>query len=149
MGTSQEDLVRQIETLLRQTSFLVKKRGREILADFSMTIPQLHALLVVRDNPSITMGALCERLYLACSTATDLVDRLEKNGFLERTKDFNDRRVVRLQITDKGLDVINKVIEARRRYVSSILTSLTQKEKEQLVSSLGKLHSLMLNEVVN
>jgi len=144
-----DDAVTKIERLLRHVAFIIKKRGRDILVDFGITTPQFNALLVLRDNPNITMGDLCEKLFLACSTATDLIDRMEKNGLLERSRDKQDRRVIRLSISEKGRSVISEVIEARRRYVASILEKLTPEEIEQLGNSLDKLHSLMVNERVS
>ena len=144
-----DDAVTKIERLLRHVAFIIKKRGRDILVDFGITTPQFNALLVLRDNPNITMGDLCEKLFLACSTATDLIDRMEKNGLLERSRDKQDRRVIRLSISEKGRSVISEVIEARRRYIASILEKLTPDEIEQLGNSLDKLHSLMVNERVS
>ena len=149
MPDKTDDAVIKIERLLRHVAFIIKKRGRDILVDFGITTPQFNALLVLRDNPNITMGDLCEKLFLACSTATDLIDRMEKNGLLERSRDKQDRRVIRLSISDKGRQVISEVIEARRRYVASILGKLTAEEIEQLGNSLDKLHSLMVSERVS
>ncbi|HHY17364.1 MAG TPA: MarR family transcriptional regulator [Firmicutes bacterium] len=142
------DSVIQVERLLRHVAFIIKRRGRDILSDFDITTPQFLALLVLRDQPGITMGELCDRLFLACSTATDLIDRMEKNGYLERKRDTQDRRVIRLAITPKGKDVIHQVIVARRNYVDSILKQLTQEEIDELAQSLEKLHSLMFAEKV-
>lgn len=144
-----DDSVAKIEGLLRHVAFIIKKRGRDMLVDFGITTPQFNALLTLRDHPNITMGDLCEQLFLACSTATDLIDRMEKNGFLERARDPQDRRVIRLSISDKGKDVISEVIAARRRYVASILEKLTAEEIDQLGDSLDKLHSLMVSEKVS
>ncbi|MGI6619900.1 MAG: MarR family winged helix-turn-helix transcriptional regulator [Bacillota bacterium] len=138
------DSVVRIERLLRHVAFIIKKRGRDILSDFDITTPQFLALVVLKDKPGITMGELCERLYLACSTATDLIDRMEKNGYLERNRDPDDRRVIRLSITEKGQNIIDQVINARRRYVDSILKQLTQEEIDQLERSLEKLDALMV-----
>ena len=134
----------RIERLLRHVAFIIKKRGRDILSDFEITTPQFLALVVLKDKPGITMGELRERLFLACSTATDLIDRMEKNGYLERNRDPEDRRVIRLSITGKGKDIISQVINARRRYVESILAQLTQEEIDQLERSLEKLDALMV-----
>jgi DNA-binding MarR family transcriptional regulator len=142
------DSVTKIERLLRHVAFIIKKRGRDILVDFGITSPQFNALLALREQPNMTMGELCEKLFLACSTATDLIDRMEKNGFLERNRDAQDRRVIRLSISEKGQDVIKEVIAARRRYVASMLEKLTPNEIEQLGASLDKLHSLMVEEKV-
>jgi len=138
------DSVVRIERLLRHVAFIIKKRGRDILSDFDITTPQFLALVVLKDRPGITMGELCERLYLACSTATDLIDRMEKNGYLERNRDADDRRVIRLSITEKGQNIIDQVINARRRYVYSILKQLTQEEIDQLAQALEKLDALMV-----
>lgn len=138
----------KIEALLRHVAFIIKKRGRDIIVDFGITTPQFHALLALRDSPNMTMGELCEKLFLACSTATDLIDRMEKNGFLERNRDTQDRRVIRLAITEKGREVISEVVAARRRYVASMLEKLSSTEIEQLGTSLDKLHSLMVQEKV-
>jgi len=129
-------------------SFIIKRRGRDILKDFDITTPQFLALQVLRDEPGITMGELCEKLFLACSTATDLVDRMEKNGYVNRQRDLEDRRVIRLFITEKGEEIIHEVILARRRYVEQILKQLSAEEIEQLATSLEKLHSLMHSENV-
>jgi DNA-binding MarR family transcriptional regulator len=136
----------QIEELLRHVAVIIKKRGRDILSDFAITNPQFNALLVLDNHPDITMGELCDRLYLACSTATDLIDRMEKNGLLERRRDVDDRRVIRLRPTPKAKEVIDRVIQARRRYVKSILTKLEKKDIETLARSLQQLHSLMTEE---
>ncbi|HHX29086.1 MAG: MarR family winged helix-turn-helix transcriptional regulator [Bacillota bacterium] len=143
-----DDPVTKIERSLRHVAFIIKKRGRDILVDFGITSPQFGALLALRENPNITMGELCDKLFLACSTATDLVDRMEKNGFLERKRDAQDRRVIRLSISDMGKRVISEVVAARRRYVSSILEKLTDEEISQLAQSLDRLHSLMFQEKV-
>lgn len=140
--------VAEIERLLRHVSFIIKKRGRDILKNFDITTPQFLALQVLRDEPGITMGELCEKLFLAYSTATDLVDRMEKNGYVNRQRDLEDRRVIRLFITEKGEEIIHEVILARRRYVEQILKELSAEEIEQLATLLEKLHLLMHSEDV-
>ncbi|MEX0974842.1 MAG: MarR family transcriptional regulator [Bacillota bacterium] len=148
MPDATDESVTKIERLLRHVAFIIKKRGRDILIDFGITSPQFNALLTLREYPKMTMGELCEKLFLACSTATDLIDRMEKNGLLERNRDTEDRRVIRLSTSEKGQQVINEVIVARRRYVASMLEKLTPEEADQLGMSLDKLHSLMVSEKV-
>ncbi|MDP3487079.1 MAG: MarR family transcriptional regulator, partial [Bacillota bacterium] len=79
-----ESHVEDVERLIRTVSAIIKKRGREILADFDITPPQFNALLTLIQSGSLTIGELGERMYLACSTATDLVDRMERNGLVAR-----------------------------------------------------------------
>jgi DNA-binding MarR family transcriptional regulator len=139
--------VAEIEELLRNVSTILKKRGRDILSNFDITPPQLDALLVLRDFGELTMGELCQKMFLACSTATDLIDRMERNGLIERVRDTADRRVIRLKVLAKGTSVIDQVLEARRSYLVNILAEIDVADKERLIQSLEQLNYLMTREV--
>lgn len=137
----------EIEDLLRSVGQILKKRGRDILGNFDITNPQFDALLVLREYGELTMGELCGKMFLACSTATDLIDRMERNGLIERIRDTADRRVIRLKVLPKGNAVIDEVLEARRSYLATILAELDVTEKERLIQSLHQLNYLMTREI--
>jgi len=139
--------VAEIEELLRNVSTILKKRGRDILSNFDITPPQLDALLVLREYGELTMGELCQKMFLACSTATDLIDRMERNGLIERVRDTADRRVIRLKVLQKGSSVIDEVLEARRTHLATILAEIDVADKERLIQSLEQLNYLMTREV--
>lgn len=139
--------VAEIEELLRSVSTILKKRGRDILSNFDITPPQLDALLVLREFGELTMGELCQKMFLACSTATDLIDRMERNGLIERVRDTADRRVIRLKVLEKGSSVIDEVLEARRGYLATILAEIDVADKERLIQSLEQLNYLMTRTV--
>lgn len=135
--------VTKVEELIRQVAVIITHRGRRQLENYSVTPPQFSALLVLIKNGEITMGELCQKLFLACSTVTDLIDRMEKNGFVERFKDEKDRRVSRLRVLPAGFSVYEEVLKARQAYVSSMLEKLSPEEHQQIVTALEKLHSVM------
>jgi len=137
-----------IDRLLRVVARIVKKRGRDILASFDITPPQLDALIHLRESGDITMGELCQKMYLACSTATDLIDRMERGGLIVRQRDTTDRRVIRLHITEPGNGVISQVMEARREYLRTILAKMDDADKQRLIDALDQIHTLMTGEKV-
>lgn len=137
----------EIEDLLRSVGAILRKRGRDILGNFDITNPQFDALLVLREFGELTMGELCGKMFLACSTATDLIDRMERNGLIERVRDTADRRVIRLRVLPKGNAVIDEVLEARRGYLATILSELDVVDKERLIQSLDQLNYLMTREI--
>jgi len=122
---------------------IIRKRGREILSGFGITPPQLNALVILNEQGEITMGELCDRMYLACSTATDLIDRMERNGLIERERDRTDRRVIRLKVLDPGRKIIEEVLTARKRYLGVVLAQVPEQERDLLIKYLGDLHALM------
>src|SRR5699024_2680000 len=130
-GLSQE-LVSDIERLVREISNVVKRKGREILNEFPITPPQFAALLWLNQEGDLTIGDLSQKMYLACSTMTDLVDRMEKNGLVERVRDERDRRVVRIHLLDKGKSIIRDVMAARQSYLSDVLVHFSEAEIKEM-----------------
>ncbi|MGB3367019.1 MAG: MarR family transcriptional regulator, partial [Acidaminobacteraceae bacterium] len=82
-----------IEENLRLVCGKVKNKGREILSDYDITPPQFNALLTLIEHDGLTIGELSNKMYLACSTVTDLLDRMERNELVVRVRDEKDRRI--------------------------------------------------------
>ncbi|MFO7273964.1 MAG: MarR family transcriptional regulator [Bacillota bacterium] len=131
--------VAEIDSLLREVGGLLRKWGRDILSGFEITNPQFEALLVLREHGELTMGELCAKMFLACSTATDLIDRMERNGLIERVRDTADRRVIRLRVLPKGHQLIDQILEARQSYLAGALSGLGTSDKARLIWSLQQL----------
>ena len=137
------EMVAIIEKELRYISGIIKQKGREMLSNYKITPPQFVALQWLFEDGDMTIGELSNKMYLACSTTTDLVDRMEKNLLVERVKDPNDRRVVRIHLLDEGERIIDEVIKKRQAYLEAILVNFSQEETQLLQNNLTKLHQEM------
>lgn len=111
-----------IEENFRWVCGKIKKKGREILSDFEITPPQFEALQHLIKEGDLTIGELSNKMYLACSTVTDLLDRMERNNLVVRVKDEKDRRIVRIKVLDKGHQLIEQVLHTRQKYLSEVLS---------------------------
>jgi MarR family transcriptional regulator, organic hydroperoxide resistance regulator len=132
-----------IEKELRYIAVIIKQKGREILSNYTITPPQFVALQWLFEDGDMTIGELSNKMYLACSTTTDLVDRMEKNELLMRVKDPNDRRVVRIHLLDEGKRIIDEVIKKRQAYLEEVLKNFSNEETMILKDNLIKLHQEM------
>lgn len=141
-----EQTVADLEKALRQISGIIKQKGREILNDFAITPPQFVALQWLMENGDLTIGELSNKMYLACSTTTDLVDRMEKNLLVIRIKDPKDRRVVRIHLLQEGERIIEEVIQKRQNYLRDMLVNFKEEELTTLEKSLIKLQHEMREE---
>jgi len=137
------DIFANIEKDLRYISGIIKQKGREMLSNYKITPPQFVALQWLFEDGDMTIGELSNKMYLACSTTTDLVDRMEKNLLVERVKDPTDRRVVRIHLLDEGKRIIDEVIKKRKVYLEEVLKNFSTEEIQLLQSSLMKLHQEM------
>ncbi|MEK4426507.1 MarR family winged helix-turn-helix transcriptional regulator [Solibacillus sp. FSL K6-1523] len=132
-----------LEKELRYISHLIKQKGREILSNYTITPPQFVALQWLHESGDMTIGDLSTKMYLAFSTTTDLVDRMEKNELVQRVRDEKDRRVVRIHLLPEGERIIAEVILKRQNYLHDIMGEFDEVEFEQLSKNLQKLHLLM------
>ena len=132
-----------MEKELRYISGIIKQKGREILNSYTITPPQFVALQWLFEHGDMTIGDLSNKMYLAFSTTTDLVDRMEKNDLVMRVREEQDRRVVRIKLLKEGERVIEEVIEKRQDYLQNVLSDFDEKEVEQLSFLLEKLHKNM------
>lgn len=132
-----------IEKEMRYISVLLKQKGREILSDYTITPPQFDALQWLHEFGDMTIGELSNKMYLAHSTMTVLIDRMEKAELVKRVKDEHDRRVVQIHILPLGEKIIQDVIQQRQAYLKQLMEHFEEDEETELLRLLSKLHLLM------
>lgn len=138
--------IARMEKELRYISGIIKQQGRKLLGNYSITPPQFVALQWLFEHGDMTIGDLSNKMYLAFSTTTDLVDRMENNQLVKRVRDEHDRRVVRIHLLEEGGRIIEEVIDKRRKYLNSVLVDFSEDEITEFSNLLTKLHEEMIKE---
>jgi len=93
----------------------------------------------LHQNPGSTMGQLSQAISVPLYTATRMVDSLVENGLANRLSDPDDRRIVRVILTDNGLR-FHEAMEARlAQDFHKIMACLTPEEQRILIALLHKL----------
>jgi DNA-binding MarR family transcriptional regulator len=139
-----DDLIINVEKDLRSICVKVKNKGREILSEFDITTPQFNALLYLVFDGEMTLGELSSKMYLACSTITDLLDRMEKAQLVKRYKDEKDKRVYRVKVLEKGNDLIEQVLHHRRKFISDSLLEVGEEDRAVLSKHIALLNELLV-----
>lgn len=136
----------EIEKYLRKVDYIIRKKGREIINDFGITVPQFTALQFIISEGNLTIGELSQKMALACSTITDLIDRMEKTELVVRKKDEKDKRVVRVEVQPVGYELVQKVLEKRRLYLAEKLNEFEEEDKKFLKEALTSLYFAMKDD---
>jgi DNA-binding MarR family transcriptional regulator len=87
--------------LYRASRAMIRAYG-PLLEPLGLTYPQYLALLVLWEEDAVSVRQLGERLSLDSATLTPLLKRLETQGAIERRRDPEDERVVRVRLTKQG-----------------------------------------------
>jgi len=90
---------------------------------------------------NITMGEFSNALSVPLSTATRIADWLVDHEYIQRLPDSDDRRVVRVSLTDTGKELFKAIDRYIRQRMQQILSSLTDEERTILLTLVSKVVS--------
>ncbi len=121
-------------------------RFSRLFREHGLTVSRFNILrnLILADRP-LTCGEIGERMVQLVPAITSLIDHLEKQGLVERERSCEDRRVVHIQITKRGREVADSLMEPLAELEQSLLKQLTRAELKTLIALLEKTR-LSINE---
>jgi DNA-binding MarR family transcriptional regulator len=104
--------------------------------DDDVTLAQYRALVVLWTRGPRRAADLADALEVTPSTASRMVERLVRKGLVGRSRSDEDRRTVSLELTAAGREVVQQVIEHRRREISGILEQMPTRGRKALTATL-------------
>lgn len=111
-----------------------------ILAKNDLSQGRFLTLIVMNRNPyeEVNPSFLAEKIGVRRPTMTGLLDKLERDGLIERRIYRRDRRKMSVCLTENGRRVLDEILPYYYRNIAKIMTSLTEKERMELIKLLGK-----------
>jgi MarR family transcriptional regulator for hemolysin len=124
----------QIEQLFQQITWQGRHHFARRLQAFGLTVPQYLALeTIARLGPNATMGEVGEAIQLPPSSMTGIVDRLVRDGLVERGTLANDRRAVASTITPAGQTLVATVQRRKHEDLTAMLEGLSEADLSDFV----------------
>jgi DNA-binding MarR family transcriptional regulator len=118
---------------------LMVKRPPELIPDLEISQQETRAIVVLGRKGSAIMSDLAGDLVLPLSTATHTMDKLVAKGLAERGRDDENRRTVRVSLTDKGKAVYQSFVDFQRAMGRSMLEALSPGEREMFLELMAKI----------
>lgn len=128
-----------INDILKIVPVFVRKVHAGTIEHMSLTPAQLFVLMLIVEKGQCRLSDVSHELSISAPTATGIVDRLERDGYVKRQHDDLDRRVVNVVLTPKGKKFISKSHEKKFDRFRKILNILSTKEQEQYLHILHRL----------
>ena len=98
-------------------------------------------LSILRRENGIGQKELAERLQIRPASLSELLDKMQKSGWIQRQVNERDRRKINVFLTDSGQIVSEQMMEALRDMANGVFGVLNQEEQTQLETLLSKLIS--------
>jgi MarR family transcriptional regulator, 2-MHQ and catechol-resistance regulon repressor len=125
--------------LLWKASKAVEAHARRSVESTGLGLSDFGVLEALLHKGPLPVSALGKKVLLSSGSITVAVDRLEKNGLVERGSDATDRRARIVHLTGEGRTLIRKVFAEHERDMERVFSRLAKQERNTLGALLRKL----------
>jgi MarR family transcriptional regulator, organic hydroperoxide resistance regulator len=137
--TNKSEKVSRIIDNIRRLFKAVNEHSKKAEHETGITGPQLWTIKIIGDLSPVRVSDLARRMYLHPATVVGILDRLESRKLVKRVRSKEDRRVVKVRLTDEGKKIIAKAPQVAQGLLVAGLEVLPNKRLEELDSALEEL----------
>lgn len=115
----------------------------KIRNEFGLSAAEYNALLTIRYDEKMLCNAFSEKMGLSASRGSRIIDRLTKKGFVKGEAVPDDRRILKISMTDKGIALKNLINKKMDECENEILGKLSRQQREEVRNTLEMLSEIM------
>jgi MarR family transcriptional regulator, organic hydroperoxide resistance regulator len=141
--TESAKVVAELIDNLRRVFQAVNEQSKKVERETGLTGPQLWAIKVIAENAPIKVSELARRMYLHPATVVGILDRLEGHGLVMRTRSVEDRRVVEIDLTGKGKQLLEHSPEVAQGMLVKGLETLQEEKLYRISDGLKQLVEIL------
>jgi DNA-binding MarR family transcriptional regulator len=143
MDGMREEIAEKIHEIYVPTGLVLKKILWAFERDVGISPPKYFILHVLAEEGGISQGEIGRLYGVDPSRVTRLAKQLEGEGLIERTRDSEDNRVVRMHLTSEGRRAFEMAAERSEAFKNRVRRALSEEEHRELRRLLGKLTEAM------
>jgi len=140
---SKFESISQIISLNRNINRTLRHEFHGLMQDSGFTFPQLSVISILAKNGKQKVSDISEKIGLSDSTVSGILDRLEQKGIIERKRNKDDRRVVKIYLSNGSQEIFQEFHRKREEYFARLLKELSEQEINDIINGLE-----ILNRVV-
>lgn len=122
--------------LLSDSARLLRRAFDARVRELGVTSPQARLLLILAVNEGENQGFYAERLEVEPISLTRMIDRMEESGLIERRRDPADRRIWRLFLTERAIQLIDQAKDSLRDLEEEMLAGFDAPQRQALAEML-------------
>lgn len=122
-----------------RTATILSQKGTGLFRQFDLTEAQFNVLFSLKyKERKWTQSDLGRRLVVTRASVTSVLDKLEEKGLVRREAVRDNRRIYHVELTEKGLELLERVEPAYRQDIHKVLESFSAEECRSLIRSLER-----------
>jgi DNA-binding MarR family transcriptional regulator len=139
--------VEGIVTRVEKAARYFQNEARASLARVGLTKEEFKVLMCLQRGGSQSHGWLCHECDVSTGAMTNRLDKLERDGFVARTRDPHDRRGVIIELTARGREKLDEYVDTGSTRERELLSGMSASERTQLNRLLQKLIGSLRAEI--
>ena len=141
--TDNQYLFNQVLIVLRRIKHAMDRHSSQLAQQHGITLPQLLILGELARLKEVSVGNLAEHVSLSQATVTEILERLEKRGFVQRRRSDLDKRRVITHVTETGRNFLANAPPLLHEDFVNELSRFEEWERTQLLSLLQRIAFMM------
>lgn len=114
---------------------------------YDLTSMQVRILMELYHHGSHTIGQLAERLYVAGANLSTMCKKLEKIGLVERNRDHDDERIVRIDLSEQGKLITREIDQYLDEKISTAMENVSQEDLSEIAEGVIRLERLLQKSI--
>ncbi|MFA9555718.1 MarR family winged helix-turn-helix transcriptional regulator [Evansella sp. AB-rgal1] len=135
----EEELSLKLFVVLTRALQSIKKRVEEDIKSYGLNPTEFGVLELIYNKGEQPIQRIGEKVLIASSSITYVVDKLEKKQYLKRKPCPKDRRITYAVLTEEGTELMSRIFPRHREAIREICVGLDSKEKDFMIHQLKKL----------
>ncbi|PTM53198.1 MarR family winged helix-turn-helix transcriptional regulator [Desmospora activa] len=141
-NTKPNPYIEKMDHISTEMIRLLNKRNEEELP-FKPTSAKFILLHTLFKKGRCMVNDLSTKTNLTSGATTLALNRLEKDGIVQRTRDSHDRRVVWVELSEHGSALVQQLLLRRQQAWEKMLQALSEQEQEIFIQLMEKIHDEM------
>ncbi|HHU92298.1 MAG TPA: winged helix-turn-helix transcriptional regulator [Halanaerobiaceae bacterium] len=121
----------------------INKLFNPIFAEYGLTMLQGRILMELFHFGILSIGNLAESINVAGANASAMCKKLENMGYLNRARDKADERVVQVDLTDRGREILLQINEKMNELISRELYKEGEESFREIIRGMEKLNDIL------
>lgn len=140
----ENNLVEVVDKLILLLPTLQKRlvRPLEIELKPCLSILQYNALLIMKNNETLTMSELSNKMFISKQQLTPMIDKLIDNGLVERIPNMKDRRIINVKLTEGGYEFLRSSKTEMTKSLKKRMEVFDENEVTTLLKAINDIYDI-------
>lgn len=138
----------KIASLIKEINSKLNHSIKNEFKDTGLTVPQIMVVKTLAKHKRLKVSEISKEMHLVNSTVSGIIDRLENQDIVSRVRSKDDKRVVYIELSKKGIELIGNYRDTINNFFEDIFINTSQEDIVTILTGLETLKDILDNKLL-